>query len=247
MSALLRQALHFDLLAMILDLHPHVHIQKLTIGREGAPLLVIDNFVADPEKLVRRALNKPYNTQSHYYPGIRTEAPLGYQTLFERHLKDLLFEYFQLQGKSFKFSMCHYSLVTTSAEKLAFLQRIPHIDSANGNALASVHYLFKSNFGGTAFYRHRQTGFEYVDESRKERYFKLLEAEKEGPNAPQAGYIDGDTALFEQVGKQEGVFNRVLIYRRNSLHSGCISKDFVPDPNPATGRLSLNTFIDIVG
>ena len=231
---------------MILDLHPSIVVQKLTIGKERAPLLVIDNFVADPEKLVRRALNKQFVTQSSYYPGVRTEGPLGYQQLFQQQLKALLFEYFHLQGRSLKFSMCRYSLVTTPAEKLGFLQRIPHFDSTNGNALASVHYLFKASLGGTAFYRHRQTGFEYIDESRKERYLKALEAEKDGPNAPPPAYIDGDTALFEQIGKQDGVFNRVLIYRRNSLHSGDISKNFVPDPNPATGRLSLNSFIDVV-
>jgi hypothetical protein len=38
----------------------------------------------------------------------------------------------------------------------------------------------------------------------------------------------------------------MLVYRRNSLHSGCIAKGFVPDPNPLTGRLSINCFIDAV-
>jgi hypothetical protein len=35
----------------------------------------------------------------------------------------------------------------------------------------------------------------------------------------------------------------MLVYRRNVLHSGCI-EDSVPDPNPSTGRLSINSFID---
>ena len=42
---------------------------------------------------------------------------------------------------------------------------------------------------------------------------------------------------------EEGVFNRMLVYRRNSLHSGSIAADFVPDPNPRTGRLSINGFL----
>jgi hypothetical protein len=231
---------------MILDLHPDIRIQKLTIGTERAPLLVVDNFVADPEKLVRRAATKSFTAQSSHYPGIRAEAPLGYQQLFERKLKELLFEYFSLQGRSFKFPMCHYSLVTTPPDQLVFLQRVPHIDSAIGNGLASIHYLFKGSHGGTAFYRHRQTGFEYIDESRKERYFKLLELEKSGPHSPGPEYINGDTRLFEQIGYQEGIFNRLLVYRRNSLHSGSVGKDFVPDSNPRTGRLSINSFIDLI-
>ncbi len=231
---------------MIVNLHPDIRIQKLTIGAEKAPLIVIDNFVADPEKLIRRAANRPYIDQPSYFPGIRYAAPLGYQSLFEARLKDMLLEYFQLEKGRFTFQMCHYSLITRPPEKLEFLQRIPHIDSVSSTGIASVHYLFKGKYGGTAFYRHRKTGFEYIDASRKETYYKCLETEKNGPDAPKAEYIDGDTPLFEQIGRQDGVFNRVLIYRKNSLHSGVIGKDFVPDPNPLTGRLSINTFMDVV-
>jgi hypothetical protein len=231
---------------MILNLHPDVRIQKLTIGSEKAPLVVIDNFIADPEKLIRRAANRVYVDQPSYFPGIRYAAPLGYQHLFEARLKDMLLEYFQLKNRRFVFQMCHYSLITTPPDKLEFLQRIPHIDSVSGTGLASVHYLFKGRYGGTAFYRHRKTGFEYVDESRKETYYECLESERNGPDAPQTGYIEGDTPLYEQIGKQDGVFNRVLIYRKNSLHTGIIGKDFVPDHNPLTGRLSINTFIEVV-
>ena len=230
---------------MILDLHPDIRIQRLTIGRERAPLLVIDNFVSDPEKLVRRAVSKQFLAQPGYYPGVRADAPLSYRQLFETRLRSLLVEYFGLKGNSFRFPLCHYSLVTTPAEKLVMLQRIPHADSLDGNGLASIHYLFKDEFGGTAFYRHRKTGFEYVDESRREVYFKAVESENMGPNTPAAEYIDGDTPLFEQIAKQDGVFNRILIYRRNSLHCGCIDKGFVPDPNPTTGRLSINSFMEL--
>lgn len=231
---------------MILTLHPDIRIQKLTIGQEKAPLIVIDNFVSDPERLIRRAANRPYADPPSYFPGIRYGAPLAYQHLFESRLKDMLLDYFQLKNGRFAFQMCHYSLITTPPDQLTFLQRIPHIDSVSSTGIASVHYLFKGKYGGTAFYRHRKTGFEYVDESRKEAYYACLASEKEGPDAPQSGYIDGDTPLYEQIGKQDGVFNRVLIYRKNSLHCGVIGKDFVPDPNPLTGRLSINTFIDVV-
>jgi len=46
---------------------------------------------------------------------------------------------------------------------LDYLQRIPHVDSFLGSQLAFVHYLFKADPGGTAFYRHRGTGFEIID------------------------------------------------------------------------------------
>jgi hypothetical protein len=231
---------------MILDLHPAISIQKLTVGIDKAPLLVIDNFVADPDRLIRRAVTRMYGQGGRYYPGIRAEAPLSYQQLFTSKLRNLLFEYFGLSGSGLKFSLCHYSVVTLPGEKLEFLQRVPHFDSTNRNGLASVHYLFRGNLGGTAFYRHRSTGFECIDESRKAHYFEILNQESTGPHAPAPGYINGDTPLFEQIGKQDGVFNRILIYPRNILHSGDLAPDFVPDPNPATGRLSINTFIDVL-
>lgn len=56
-----------------------------------------------------------------------------------------------------RFTICHYSLVTTPPGKLAAIQRIPHIDSLGRDGLASIHCLFKKNLGGTAFYRHRKT------------------------------------------------------------------------------------------
>jgi len=133
--------------------------------------------------------------------------------------------------------------VTTPTGQLAPLQRIPHIDSVDSNGLASVHYLFKRDHGGTAFYRHRSTGFEYVDASRQLEYLGHVEVEKAGPNSAPAAYIVGDTPLYEQIAVQDGVFNRLLMYRRTTLHSGSLAPGFVPDPDPRTGRLSINAFL----
>ena len=227
-----------------LDLHPDLSINKLTIGREGAPLLVIDNFIMQADALVNAAVGLHFTQQGQAFPGIRSLAPPIYHQMAFTELQPVLAEHFELDFSAFKFSMCHYSLVTTPPERLGMIQRIPHVDSFEKSGLATVHYLFRRNLGGTAFYRHRKTGFEYVDATRKLEYFRSLEAENGGPDMPGAEYINGDTPLFEQIGKQEGVFNRLLIYRRNSLHSGCIDKDFVPDPNPLSGRLSINSFID---
>jgi hypothetical protein len=226
------------------ELHPQISYRAASIGAEKAPLLVIDQLT-DAEALIEAAAALEFTASARYYPGIRALAPPAYQQFIARRLGKVLAEYFQLDGTMLRFSMCHYSLVTTPPADLTLQQRIPHVDSLGKEGLATIHYLFHGNLGGTAFYRHRSTGFEYVDESRREAYFRALEAETTGPNAPLLQYINGDTALFEQVAKEEGVFNRMLVYRRNSLHSGCIGTDFVPDRNPRSGRLSINAFIDI--
>lgn len=229
---------------MELTLNPEMKINKLSIGTEKAPLLVIDNFINQADELVNHASQRNFVKNSPFYPGIRAEAPQRYQTLLIDDFKDTLIEFFQLQREQLSLQICHYSLVTTPAKELKLLQRIPHFDSLDKAGLASVHYLFKKNLGGTSFYRHKKTQFEYIDENRKLDYFRSLESENGTGNIPASGYINGDTALFEKIAQQDGVFNRIIFYRRNSLHSGSISEHFIPDNNPRTGRLSINSFID---
>ncbi len=227
-----------------MEASPGIDVQKCTIGKERAPLLVIDNFVKDPDELVRRALPKHFAPGGRYFPGLRAKAPRSYQRFFLNDLQQLLLDFFQLDTTVLRFSMCHYSLVTTPPGQLVMAQRIPHFDFVKRDGLASIHYLFREAHGGTAFYRHRKTGFEYVDASRKDVYLQSLHEELQGRDAPAPGYIDGDTPLFEQINRQDGVYNRLLIYRGNSLHSGCIGRAFIPDSDPRTGRLSINSFIE---
>jgi hypothetical protein len=231
---------------MLIERHAGIRIEKRRFGSEAAPLLVIDNLVADPERLVSRAVCRSFNASSEYFPGPRTRAPAMYEHFLESVLNPLLPEHFGIRPGRFRFSMCHYSLLSTPPERLRFLQRVPHIDSVGGDGLATVHYLFRGPWDGTAFYRHRRTGFEHIDQPRRETYFRQLEAESQGSDAPPPGYINGSTALFEQTAKVNAVFNRLIVYRRNSLHSACIDDRHVPPPDPLAGRLSINTFIDVV-
>ena len=231
---------------MILRPHPGLRLQRYEIGAEKAPVLVIDNVAADPDRLVHKACRSEFSPQGAYFPGVRARAPVSYDRFLAALLAPLLRVHFGMQPARVAFPMCHYSLVTQPPQKLAFLQRIPHIDSATGRGLATVHYLFRQGWGGTAFYRHRSTGYEYVDEARELPYFTRLQEESGGADAPGPGYIGEDTPLFERVDKVDGVYNRMLVYRRNSLHSATIDNANVPPPDPLTGRLSINTFIDVL-
>lgn len=220
-----------------------MRIQRLNLGRENAPLLVIDNLVSNPDELLELAASKFFAEAPSYYPGIRSKAPLTYQRFILDELRPQFDEHFGLRGRQLRFTECNFSLVTTPSDKLSYLQRLPHVDSLKNDELAMIHYLFRSDLGGTAFYRHRSTGFEFVDASRQADYLKQVQSEKDGPNSAKSEYINGDTALYEQIGSQQGVFNRLLMYRRTSLHSGSLPRDFVPDSNPRTGRLSINGFL----
>ena len=228
---------------MTIARHRDFRLQRLRVGREQAPLVVIDNLVADPEDLVNVAASKQFGEVASYYPGVRAKISLSYQQFILEQLRGVFAEEFAFESGAVRFTACHYSLVTTPPEKLTYLQRIPHVDSVASKELAFVHYLFKADLGGTAFYRHRKTGFEYIDQERKPEYMRYLEEDKLGPDSPPAAYIDGDTPLYELLSAQKGIFNRLLMYRRNSLHSGALGPNFVADPNPRTGRLSINGFL----
>ena len=143
--------------------HHDFSMQRLSIGAERAPLLVIDNALADAEALVDIAASKPFGDVTSYYPGIRAKVPLSFQRFVLDDLRQEFVSLFGMNGAALRFTACHFSLVTTPPERLAHMQRIPHIDSVSSNELAFILYLFKSDLGGTAFYRHRKSGYEVVD------------------------------------------------------------------------------------
>ena len=230
---------------MLLAPHPDLRVSHHVVGRERAPLLVIDNLLADPDRMLHKAASRSLEKMPTLFPGIRAPAPLSYQQFLQTMLNPLLRDAFALEPGGFVFPMCHFSLVTQAPQSLHFLQRVPHIDSVSGQGLATVHYLFREPWGGTDFYRHRRSGFEYVDESRHAAYFDCLAQEAREEDGGPGGYIDGDTPLFERIAGVEGVFNRLVVYRRNSLHSGRIG-DRVLTSDPLRGRLSINSFIDVV-
>jgi len=232
---------------VLIQAHPGLRLQVRRIGAEGAPLLVIDQAVADPDRLVRKAARGHFAPHGAMFPGVRIRAPISYEVFLEQLVRPLLAEHFGLpaQGR-FAFPTCHYSLVTLPPQRLSFLQQIPHIDSVQANGLATVHYLFRGDWGGTAFYRHRATGFESVDASRHQAYYQTLQEESGREDATGMGYINGNSTLFEQIDSVDGVYNRIVVYRRNVLHSGNIDSTRVPPADVHAGRLSINSFIDIL-
>src|SRR3546814_17752798 len=72
---------------------------------------------------------------------------------------------------------------------------------------------------GTAFFRHRATGFETVNEERRAAYAAALDAEL-ATAPPPPGYIAGDTDAFERIHAAEARYNRALLYRSWNLQIG---------------------------
>ncbi len=219
---------------------PAVTIRRL--GHEAAPLVIIDDFSPDPGALVAAAAAQAFAPNGPYYPGIRAPADAGYLAARMDVLRPVLEATFDCPGGA-RLVECAFSLVTTLPQDLLPIQRLPHFDSTDPGRFALLHYLCGPEQGGTAFYRHRATGFESVSDARYPVYTAALEAEVAATGLPDADYIRGETVLFEQTGEVEAAFNRMVIYRSRTLHSGRIPPDFAFSPDPRVGRLTINTFL----
>jgi Family of unknown function (DUF6445) len=222
-------------------LHSQVRIHTDHIGTEAAPVIVIDDFLQDAERLVRLAAVETFVAVSQRaYPGIRAPMPPKYAPALQTFLCDLIRETFGLGAASVSSGESHFSIVTQPAESLQVRQRMPHYDSTDPRLIALLHYLCEPRQGGTSFYRHRATGFEAITPARLHEYDNAV-AHELGQGQP-VGYINGTNAWFERIAAYESVFNRLIIYRSASLHSGDIPQQFPGNAHPRYGRLTANTF-----
>ncbi len=218
-------------------------ITRRRIGTEAEPLITIDGFAADPAALRAAAIEATFDSADHHYPGIRAPLP-------DTYLRDQLPVVARALGR--EFGPCRrihvvdarFSVVTTPPDRLDVRQCLPHVDAYGRDRIALVHYLsLDDRQRGTAFYRHRATGFETIDETRAPEYFDRLRTDVE--HAPPTGYIAGDTPLFARTALAEAAYNRAVLYRSYLLHSGDIGHDTVFSPDPAVGRLTVTAFLAI--
>ncbi|MEQ9504799.1 MAG: DUF6445 family protein [Hyphomonas sp.] len=212
------------------------------IGHEREPIVIIDGFSSDPASLIEHAAGMSYTPLGPHYPGVRSPAKADYLGERMEVLQQVLTNVFGLV-KGADLIECNYSIVTTPPAALTPFQRLPHFDSTEPENIALLHYMCEPSQGGTAFYRHRTSGFETVSTSRLEDYSAMLQGEVEQRGMPEADYVREDTALFEQTYRVEAVFNRLVIYRGWSLHSGAIPQDLAFSADPREGRLTINTFL----
>lgn len=211
-------------------------------GAEKQPLLTVEGALPDPEAVVAIAAKHAYRPIGPFYPGVR--APVSEAVAMElvAPLADTLAEIFGLAAPP-RYFECYLSVVTTAPGDLAPIQRLPHFDGVEPDRIAVLLYLDAEERGGTAFYRQRATGYESVDASRFEAYRAALDRGVAEQGLPPASYIAGDTALFEQVHRVEGRFNRLIAYRGNTLHCAALGPGFAPVADAAQGRLTLNLFL----
>ncbi|MEK7266567.1 MAG: DUF6445 family protein [Pseudomonadota bacterium] len=217
-------------------------IERLTVGQEMEPIAIIDDFAPDPDRLRDYAAGADFFPDDLYYPGVKAALPPDYFSAVQTAIASAMVDVFGMT-KGADVVRASYSIVTTPRDQLTIEQRLPHVDSLEPGRMAIVHYLSQNDHDGTAFYRHRSTGFETLDQERSAAYFASLNDELRCHGSPPPAYICGDTPLFEMTGKVDGKFNRAVIYRGRVLHSGAISAGSRLSASPREGRLTIASFL----
>ena len=229
------------------SLNDELQIQSFTVGNEQQKIIIVDNLLKHPQEMVTFASqnNKFVNYKGHcnFYPGIRVPAPADYSAALAPAIYSILIKEYEGIAPDWEMNKaeCSLSLITVKPEDLRTVQSTPHFDSANIFQFAVLVYLCGEEHGGTAFYRHNATNYETIThENRKhfeEVYFKEL---KEKP-IPKSYFTESNES-FSKIGMVDARFNRMVIYRSCLLHSPHINPTQSVDPNPQTGRLTINSF-----
>jgi hypothetical protein len=211
-------------------------------GREQQPVIVIDDFAADPDQIVEDARRLTWEPIGPYFPGVRHLTPPAMVEEARARLTGLIQQVFETKDPLSRIES-YFSLVTKPADQLEPLQRLPHFDGLDRPCIAMVHHLSRIERGATAFFRHRSTGFETMSRQRMPAYNLAVNREIMRLGMPKAQYLNGDTSIYERIGRHEAKYNRLLIYRGQTLHGAEAPDDLPLTDDPATGRFSINTFI----
>jgi len=228
-----------------LKLNANAEFSLIKVGDEQQPFLKVDSFMHDANVLRQYAINNSaFKVADTFYPGVRMPIPNNYIRALLFNLKDALEKGFGFHVDKLKAASSSYSMVTFAPDELSFGQKIPHFDSLSHNGLAFIHYLCDFPKFGTSLYRHKATGYEYVDNARVDGYYAHLNDEFKDSSEEIEGYIDSTTDAFELIHSSAAVFNRIIAYYGKSLHSGNIADDFNFSADPNVGRLTITTFME---
>lgn len=218
-------------------------IAILHIGDERSPVIRIDGATTRPGELVRYACEAGgfALVDDSLYPGWRAPMPLDFVRAMVMRLDPLIRRTFALGDERLAGAECFFSMVTTPAAELKPFQTVPHIDTTDPLHFATVHYLCAEDFGGTAFFRQDETGFESITPEREGLWGAARDRQLAG-GAPLA-YPSPATAGYTRIAVCATAFDRLVLYRSNALHSGVISSEREHVPDPRKGRLTATTFI----
>lgn len=228
---------------LTLNARPRIDIRPL--GTDGA-VFVIDDVLDDPQLLIDHAISLPFGSppEGSKYPGLVAPVPSDYLNLIAGVLQRPMIEVFGLYPERRLPAYGFFGLATVPPDHMIPAQAAPHTDAHKQNSYATVHYLSRLSFGGTAFYRHKATGATLVTPIGSDKFNYTRRRELAGlEGQPVAAIRD----LYEEIDYIEPVFNRLILYRAGQLHSARMEDGVPLSAHPRAGRLTANLFFNTEG
>jgi hypothetical protein len=228
------------------DFNPNASMEFLSIGTDQEPVLVIDNVLLNPDVMIEYAAQSNFGPppESSRYPGRVAPLPDSYRSQITELLRHPMVGTFGTNPGFRPANYGFFGLATTPAQDMLAAQAAPHIDSHRLNSFATVHYLSRAPFGGTAFFRHKATGYEVVTPIRSDGYRRKRRQElDEYKDRPLADIL----ALYEEIAYVEATFNRLVFYRASLFHSARMESRAGLSDDPRKGRLTANMFFNTEG
>jgi hypothetical protein len=226
--------------------NPDARIELLQVGNNQEAVLVIDDVLVNPDILIEHAARASFSLppEASRYPGLVAQLPDSYRLSLAEVLRGLMARTFNTHPQFRPPNYGFFGLATVPPQALTPAQTAPHIDSHRLNSFATVHYISRSPYGGTAFFRHKATGHEVITPIRSDGYRRLrrqeLEERKDQP-------LDAILNLYEEIAYVEAVFNRLIFYKAGLFHSARLENSAGLNDDPRTGRLTANMFFNTDG
>lgn len=238
---------------MYLKIKPNLEIQLVRVA-EDVTCAVIDDFLLNPGEAVDFAAEHfdDFERQQRAYPGLVLPAPEQPLADINRFIQRELSRLFPFCRGDIRFQ-AQFSLTTLQPEEFSWIQRLPHTDprlQAGRVNFAALLYLFENpELGGTGFYRWKDPAY----------WEQMTAAQREDPEAgldelrerfelfrQPPRYVTESNEAVELLDHAPARFNRLVFYSGEVPHSAHITRPDLLVPDPRTGRLTLNWFVDAV-
>lgn len=182
----------------------------------GVPVLIIDDFYADPEAVRTAALQARYDLSIAQYPGRHaTLDPTSGE--LRTVLVTLARTATMLGDRAYLASdfISDFSIVTTRPSDLLAIQKHPHIDPT---PVLGLVYLTPDSIEGTCFFHNDMLDTHAVVTDQQHQDYGQWIDQYSKTLAP-AGYNFDGHAVWKKFYTIEPVFNRFVLYPGNVFHS----------------------------
>lgn len=216
------------------------------IGKHKTPIIIIDDYATNLDEIVSQIIQKSCFKPDEVtnYPGIRSPIPKGLVVGYLKPLMKALYGIYKFPDTAEPAPKDNYfSLITTMPNDVSAMQSWPHFDTPNPNLIAVIHYLDKRSHGGTAFFKHKKSGLERIDNSNKDYFYQCADDYFQLKNTNTFSYCNEHHSEFSCYQKIEYKPNRLIVFPGQLLHSTLVDLNTDLDPNPASGRLTANMFV----